>query len=197
MQGVCFSGCFCPEGTVRNGDKCVPPIHCKDCICEWLGNSKFITFDRKNVKFDGNCTYILSRDIIENTKGNEEHTYQVLVSNRICDTGICTEAIIVLYQDYVIKIKEGVPTQEFEVELNGSKVYGFPFNTPWLTLEQTPSEKLLLLIPSIQLEIISYQPNFAFSLTVPSHIFGGAIEGLCGNCNAEAEDDLKQQDGQV
>ncbi|XP_043601962.1 hemocytin isoform X2 [Bombus pyrosoma] len=197
MQGVCFSGCFCPEGTVRNGDECVPPTHCKDCICEWLGNSKFITFDRKNVKFDGNCTYILSRDIIENTKGNEGHTYQVLVSNRICDTGICTEAIIVLYQDHVIKIKEGVPTQEFEVELNGSKVYGFPFNTSWLTLEQTPSEKLLLLIPSIQLEIISYQPNFAFSLTVPSHIFGGAIEGLCGNCNAEAEDDLKQQDGQV
>ncbi|KOX75564.1 Hemocytin [Melipona quadrifasciata] len=197
IQGICFSGCFCPEGTVRNGDECVPPTHCKDCVCEWLGNSKFISFDRKNIKFDGNCTYVLSRDVVENVKGNEGYTYQVLVSNKICDSGICTEAVVVLYQDHVVKIKEGVPAQEFDVELDGSKVYKLPFNTSWLTLEQTPSKKMQLLIPSIQLEIIVYQPNFAFSLTVPSHIFGGGMEGLCGNCNEEPDDDLKQSDGQV
>lgn len=197
MQGVCFSGCFCPEGTVRNGNECVPPTHCKDCTCEWLGNSEFISFDRKNVKFNGNCTYIVSRDIIENKRENEGYTYQVLVSNRICDTGTCTEAIIILYQDHIVKIKESIPTLEFEVELDGSKIYELPSNASWLILEQTSSKKLRLLIPSIQLEIISYQPNFAFSLSVPSHIFGGSMEGLCGNCNEDPEDDLKQQDGEV
>ncbi|CAK9818181.1 SSPO [Anthophora quadrimaculata] len=196
MQGVCFSGCFCPEGTVRNGDQCVPPTECKDCVCEWLENSKFITFDRKNVRFDGNCTYILSRNINQNEKGSGSHTYQVLVSNGICDNGTCTEAIILLYQEHVVKIMNNMPNKEFQVELDGVKLHEFPFSTPWLILEQA-SEKLRLLIPSIQLEIISYQPNFAFSLTVPSHIFGSAMEGLCGNCNADSEDDLKLQDGEV
>lgn len=197
MQGVCFSGCFCPDGTVRNGDECVPPTYCKDCICEWLGNSKFISFDRKNIKFDGNCTYILSRNIVENVKKNKKYTYQILVSNKICDTGTCTEMIIILYQNHVIKIKESIPNQEFEIEVDDSKIYELPFNKSWLILEHISLKKLRLLIPSIQLEIIGYQPNFAFSLSVPSHIFGGAVEGLCGNCNEDPEDDLKQQDGKV
>lgn len=81
--------------------------------------------------------------------------------------------------------------------IDGSKVPEFPYNASWLILEQTPSEKLYLLIRSIQLEIICYQPNFAFTLTLPSHIFGGTMEGLCGNCNEDSEDDLKKQDGGV
>ncbi|KZC09215.1 Hemocytin [Dufourea novaeangliae] len=197
MKGVCFSGCFCPEGTVRNGDQCVPPTQCKDCTCEWLGNSKFISFDRKNVKFDGNCTYVLSRDVLQSKKSSDEHTYQVLVSNGICNTGTCTEALIVLYKDHVVEIREGIPLQEFQVTVDGSMVHEFPFNASWLTLEQTPSDKLRLLIPSIQLEITSYVVNFAFALTLPSHIFGGTIEGLCGNCNDDSEDDLRKQNGEV
>ncbi|XP_012135564.1 hemolectin [Megachile rotundata] len=196
MQGVCFSGCFCPEGTVRDGDACVPPMQCKDCVCEWLGNSKFISFDRKNIKFDGNCTYVLSKNV-ETKKSPEDYTYQILVSNGVCDAGTCTKAIIVLYQEHVVQIKNDVLSQEFEVEVDGSKVPNYPFNTSWLVLEQWPTEKLRLLIPPIQLEIISYQPNFAFTLTLPSHIFGGSMEGLCGNCNEDSEDDLKKQDGEV
>lgn len=29
--GVCFSGCFCPEGLVRKGDSCIPHTECRDC----------------------------------------------------------------------------------------------------------------------------------------------------------------------
>ncbi|XP_031828807.2 hemolectin [Nomia melanderi] len=197
MEGVCFSGCFCPEGTVRNGDECVPATQCKDCTCEWLSNSKFISFDRKNVKFDGNCTYVLSRDVTENQKDSGNHAYQVLVSNGVCNTGTCVEALTVLYKEHIVEIKEGVPLQEFEVVVDGSKVPEFPYNITWLALEQTPSEKLHLLIPSVQLEITAYVDKFAFSLTLPSHIFGGAMEGLCGNCNDDPEDDLRKQDGGI
>ncbi|XP_053978189.1 hemocytin [Hylaeus volcanicus] len=197
MQGVCFSGCFCPEGTVRNGDECVSPTKCKDCVCEWLDNSKVISFDRKNIKFDGNCTYVVSRDVIENKKGHKDYTYQVLVSNGICDIGMCTETVAVLYNGHIVEIKKGLPLQEFEVIIDGTNVHESPFNASWLILEQTPSEKLQLLIPAIQLELTSYQPNFAFTLTLPSHIFGGTMEGLCGNCNADSEDDLKKQNGEI
>ena len=81
--------------------------------------------------------------------------------------------------------------------MDGSEVHEFPVNMSWLILEQTPSKKLSLSIPPIQLELTAYQPNFAFALTVPSHIFGGIMEGLCGNCNEDSEDDLKKQDGEV
>lgn len=134
---------------------------------------------------------------MEDGKGTEGHAYQVLVSNGICDAGTCTEAVTVLYQGHVIEIKEGEPGEGFGVVLDGSKVHEFPVIEPWLNLERASTEKLRLLIPSIQLEIVSYQPNFAFSLNVPSHIFGGAMEGLCGNCNDDAEDDTKQRDGEV
>ncbi|XP_026667953.1 hemocytin isoform X2 [Ceratina calcarata] len=193
MQGVCFPGCFCPEGTVRDGNQCVPPAQCKDCLCEWMGNSKFISFDRKNMKFDGNCTYVLSRAV----KETGDYGYQVLVSNKICETGTCTEAILVLYQGHVVKIQEVAPGHLFELEVDGLRVNEFPYKTSWMNVEQTP-DKLRFLIPSIQLAIVSHQPNFAFSLTVPSHIFGGAMEGLCGNCNEDPDDDMKmQQDGEI
>jgi hypothetical protein len=31
MPGTCIPGCFCPDGSVRNGDKCVKPNECRDC----------------------------------------------------------------------------------------------------------------------------------------------------------------------
>ncbi|KAK2585761.1 hypothetical protein KPH14_010370 [Odynerus spinipes] len=198
MEGVCFSGCFCPEGTVRNGDDCVPVTECRDCICEGFGNSKFISFDRNNFTFEGNCTYVLSRDIIDKTNSDKRnHTYQVLVSNTICDTGICTEAIIVLYEWHIIEIKRPPITKMFEVYIDNMKIEKLPYEIHWLKLEETPGKDIILLIPAIQLEITSMQSNFAFTVRVPSRIFGDAIEGLCGNCNDDIEDDLRQQDGKI
>lgn len=80
MPGVCFSGCFCPDGTVRNGDECILPTECRDCICDGAGNSNFVSFDKNNFTFSGNCTYVLSRDIVKNIKGGKSgHTYQVML----------------------------------------------------------------------------------------------------------------------
>lgn len=36
MPGTCIPGCFCPDGLVRKGDKCVKPIECRDCECDSL-----------------------------------------------------------------------------------------------------------------------------------------------------------------
>lgn len=30
-DGQCFPGCYCPEGKLRKGDKCVVPADCLDC----------------------------------------------------------------------------------------------------------------------------------------------------------------------
>ena len=28
---VCFPGCFCPAGLVKNGNKCIKPTKCQNC----------------------------------------------------------------------------------------------------------------------------------------------------------------------
>ncbi|KAL4720208.1 hypothetical protein ACJJTC_011686 [Scirpophaga incertulas] len=44
--GLCFPGCFCPAGTLRRGDRCVPPDQCADCECKGVGTpADYTTFD--------------------------------------------------------------------------------------------------------------------------------------------------------
>lgn len=30
-DSTCFPGCFCPDGLVRDGERCVRPTECRDC----------------------------------------------------------------------------------------------------------------------------------------------------------------------
>lgn len=85
MEGQCVSGCFCPDGLVRNGERCVAPSECRDCACDGLGGSAYVTFDRTNLPFSANCTYVLSRDTVYDIDvrnsldrtDRKKHTYQV------------------------------------------------------------------------------------------------------------------------
>lgn len=63
IAATCFSGCYCPEGFVKKGSTCVKPSECRDCVCDGFGKSQYLTYDRRNFTFDGNCTYLLTRDI--------------------------------------------------------------------------------------------------------------------------------------
>lgn len=40
-----------------------------------------------------------------------------------------------------------------------------------------------------------YYPSLGVSVKAPSHRYGGQLEGLCGDCNEDAEDDIKTPDG--
>lgn len=64
IPDACFPGCYCPEGTVRQGKKCITVAECKDCECNSFGKSQFFTYDKRDFHFNGNCTYLLSRDIV-------------------------------------------------------------------------------------------------------------------------------------
>lgn len=190
IRGICSPGCFCPDGLVRRNNECVPPVQCRDCVCDGLGNSKFISFDRKNFGFIGNCTYLLSRNIAENS-----HAYQILVTNEDCGTGICTEALTVLYENRVVRISRAKPSKVLQVSIGDFQVEKFPYNRTWIALDRTFAGDLSLVLPSIQLELVAFQQNFAFTLKLPSHIFGDATEGLCGDCNSDAESSFKKRDG--
>lgn len=193
MRGVCFPGCFCPDGLVRRNNECVPPTQCRDCVCDGLGDGKFIDFDRRDFTFAGNCTYLLS-----STKNSSEaRMYQILITNKNCVTGICTEAITLLYEKHMVQIRRVEHLKDLRVLIDDSQVEGFPRNYTWIVLDRTPAGDVTLLISSIQLELIIFRHNFAFTLKLPSHIFSDVTEGLCGNCNADTEDGFGKRDGKI
>ncbi|XP_070162344.1 hemocytin isoform X2 [Polyergus mexicanus] len=200
MQGICFPGCFCPDGLVRRNDaECVSPTHCLDCVCDGFGDAKFIDFNRKNFRFTGNCTYLLSGNVMENARSQRNGTraYQILITNGYCATGICTEVITLLYDEHVVQIRRAELSKDLQVSIDDSRVERFPTDYKWIVLDQMLTGDVTLLIPVIQLEFVAFRQNFAFTLKLPSHIFSDVTEGLCGNCNADAEDGFEKRDGEI
>lgn len=74
VNDMCFPGCYCPAGYVREGNNCIPPSSCRNCECDLLPHLTYITYDEANFTISGNCVYVMSRDVI--TKENKEHQFQ-------------------------------------------------------------------------------------------------------------------------
>ncbi|KAJ8683257.1 hypothetical protein QAD02_019049 [Eretmocerus hayati] len=209
---VCVSGCFCPEGLVRDGNNCVPAARCRDCACHGLGSgSSYVSFDGVNVRFEPNCTHLLSRDNAPNfdirlgehlaEKSNEDsgvrHTYQVWVSNGPCPQGLCAEALTILYEWHVIQVKKGQVPDMLYGSVDGIEITQLPYSNGWLTIEESPIRDVHIVIPTIQMELVIFRHNFAFVLRLPSTLFSGSMDGICGDCNGEQRDEMKMPNGEV
>ncbi|PNF36643.1 hypothetical protein B7P43_G19101, partial [Cryptotermes secundus] len=198
MSGTCIPGCFCPDGLVRKGDKCVKPSECRDCVCDGFGDPQYLTFDRSNYTFNGNCTYVAARDINPHGK----HTFQVLVTNVQCKDepiSTCTKGVVIEYQGHRVHVqrKEGDKTHELEASVDGNIINKFPLINDWMQMEQVRGMEVTVLIPEIQLEVSYFYHNFAFVVRLPSHTYGNMTEGLCGNCNNDNKDDFMTKYGTV
>jgi len=44
-------------------------------------------------------------------------------------------------------------------------------------------------------EVSYWASSYAFTVRVPSHLYLDKTEGLCGNCNGDAKDDMTRPDG--
>ena len=74
MQDVCFPGCYCPEGLVKDGNSCVEPNKCKNCNCK-IGKAKTLTmFDGDELKLQKGKIYTILKvqdvDIVMETAEN-------------------------------------------------------------------------------------------------------------------------------
>ncbi|XP_034481426.1 hemocytin [Drosophila innubila] len=197
LPDVCFPGCYCPEGTVRKGPNCVPIAECKDCVCKSLGNSKHLTYDRKSFSFNGNCTYLLSRDVV--LPG--VHTFQVYVTMDDCkklgqasaiDGASCAKSLHVLNGDHVIHVQRVKhQPKALQVLVDGFEVKKMPYKDSWITLRQVEGKELVLSLPESHVELTASFEDLIFTLGVPSIKYGSKMEGLCGDCNEDASNDLQ------
>lgn len=45
------------------------------------------------------------------------------------------------------------------------------------------------------MQVSVYYPSLGVSVKAPSHKYGAKLEGLCGNCNGDLEDDIRTPKG--
>lgn len=204
LPGTCFSGCYCPEGTVRKGEKCVTVNDCKDCVCDGFGRSQYITYDRKNFTFDANCTYLLSRDI----QVPNEHTFQVYVSLGPCPTynieydmdvrgsfneqHSCTQSLHILYGRHIIHLQRSTQKPDsLETLVDGIAVESLPLKKDWVSINEERGKGVNIDLVKSSVEVNAVFNDLSFSIKIPSVKYGSNVEGLCGNCNGDPSDDIK------
>jgi von Willebrand factor len=170
VPGTCFSGCYCPSGTVRKDSTCIPISECRDCVCDGFGKSQYLTYDRKNFTFDGNCTYLLTRDVA--LKG--VHTFQVYATIGPCDvkgvkggktvkTATCTQAFHMVYGDHIVHIQKSA-TGTLEIILDGLKLKTLPHSVNWIRITEQ-GKTLNILLPESQVELVSMFDSMTFSVS--------------------------------
>lgn len=194
LPGQCFSGCYCPEGMVRKGSGCVIAAQeCRDCVCDNVGRSDFLTYDKKNFTFDGNCTYLLSRDIVK----KDDPTFQIYATFDKCNLNAkqndlsCTKALYVVSGQNVIKIV--LDKDEIVVVLGDKKIKNYPLIEKWVKVDKDLSGQYSLILAESSVKIANIKSqggDLLFSVKVPSLKYESKMEGLCGNCNSNPEDDL-------
>jgi len=167
VVGTCFSGCYCPEGTVKKDSTCVPISECRDCTCDGFGKSQYLTYDRKNFTFDGNCTYLLTRDIsLKNV-----HTFQVYATIGPCDPtatksnkkATCTQAFHLVYDSHIVHIQKGL-AQSLDIIVNGIKLKSLPYNQNWIKIAEQ-GKKLNILLPESQVELVTMFEDMSFAVS--------------------------------
>lgn len=168
IAGTCFSGCYCPSGTVRKDSNCIPISECRDCVCDGFGKSQYLTYDRKNFTFDGNCTYLLTRDLAL----KDVHTFQVFATIGACDkkasvvgAATCTQALHVVYGSHIVHIQKS-SASNLDVSVDGTKLRSLPHIQPWIKIVEQ-GKTLNILLPESQVELISMFDTMSFAVSEP------------------------------
>ncbi|CAK1581500.1 unnamed protein product [Parnassius mnemosyne] len=181
-DGLCFPGCYCPEGRLRKGDQCVAPTDCLDCACHGVGTpAKYVTFEGDDLPFLGNCTYLASRD--RNETG--QHKYQVYATNGPCKENsdvVCTRTVHLIYEKNVIRITKEPVTNMIQTMVNDEPVFKYPKKYDWMEITRANGQDVTVNLPDIHVELLVMRAKMEFAVRVPSYLYANQTEGLCGVC---------------
>ncbi|XP_006887346.1 PREDICTED: SCO-spondin [Elephantulus edwardii] len=209
-------GCVCPPGTLLLGEHCVaseqcpcrhsgqwyPPNatiqeDCNICVCKgqrWhcteqqcgghcqaSGAPHYVTFDGLAFTFPGACEYLLVRD----TSGR----FSVSVQNLPCgDSGLtCTKTLKLQLEGTIMHLLRGRAVTVNGVPISLPKVY----KGPGLSLRHAG----LFLVLRTRLGFILLWDGGTRVLVYLPPQFRGHVEGLCGDFDGNASNDLRSRQG--
>ncbi|XP_066254573.1 hemocytin [Euwallacea similis] len=192
VSKMCFPGCYCPAGHVKKANTCIKPSSCRDCECNVLPHLQYITYDNSNFTVNGNCVYVMSRD--EPVGEEKEHKWQVLITNHPCKNKpdkMCVGKVTILYQGRKIHILVDYYRNKLKLIVDNERVADFEELENWAKMRETSAKHLKMLLTDVQVEVSVYYPSLGVSVKAPSHKYGGKLEGLCGDCNKNPNDDIR------
>lgn len=103
---------------------------------------------------------------------------------------MCVGKVTVLYEGHKIHILYDQIRDKLKVIMDGEVLNDFNTVEDWAVVKQTLAKHIKLLLVKQQVEVSVYFPSLGVSMKAPSHKYGDKLEGLCGDCNRNPDDDF-------
>ncbi|XP_064194054.1 mucin-5AC-like [Anguilla rostrata] len=180
-----------PPIKVYDESGCCFQYECQ-CVCYGWGDPHYVTFDGNYYGFQGNCSYVLVKEILP------KYNFSVIIDNYYChapDGLSCPQSLTVHYESFIIFITQedihGVFTNL--IYINQEQIIP-PFENNDFRITDNGIETLLV-IPAIDARV-SFR-GLMFSIYLPYSLFHGNTEGQCGTCNNTRKDDCRLPNGTI
>ncbi|XP_072324712.1 LOW QUALITY PROTEIN: SCO-spondin [Scyliorhinus torazame] len=201
-SGMCVKAEDCP--CYHHGQKYPPgqaiQQKCNDCVCRrghWLcshnecaaectliGNTHYITFDRKRYSFHGSCEYILVEDYVDGK-------LLIIAEHVECEDGVtrsCLRSITVIVYKTIVKLR-----RTGDVSVNGQDIR-LPFTNTDLSVHRTSSTFISILSFGAELH---WGLEFTTATIILQPVYAHRVRGLCGTYNWVQSDEFATPDGDI
>ncbi|XP_041916700.1 intestinal mucin-like protein [Alosa sapidissima] len=180
-----------PPKTVPDGSGCCFKQECQ-CHCFGFGDPHYVTFDGTYYGFQGNCSYILVKEI------KPIYNFSIIIDNVYCDApdGLsCPKSLTIHYKSFEIfmsqEVSHGIVTNLIYV--NHKRIYPAYSNSDFQVTNN--GIEALVVIPAIGAQIMF--SGLQFSVELPWSKFHGNTEGQCGTCDNNRTDDCLLPNGKI
>uniref|UniRef100_A0A2K5LM18 Mucin 5B, oligomeric mucus/gel-forming n=1 Tax=Cercocebus atys TaxID=9531 RepID=A0A2K5LM18_CERAT len=164
-----------------------------ECICSVWGSSHYSTFDGTSYTFEGNCTYVLMREIHARL-GN----LSLYLDNHYCTASAaaasCSRALSIHYKsmDIVLTVTT-VHGKEEDLILFDQIPVSSGFSKNGVLVSVTGTTTMRVDIPALGVSVTF--DGHIFQARLPYSLFHNNTEGQCGTCTNNQRDDCLQRDG--